>query len=636
MLTQQQIVEQLVHKARVVIVQPLGWGKRDIYLQATQQLRDQDEGVTVVISRVAVQTATSACIDAVTNQTFAERAQLIEACNTKQCDTLYISPEQLADDSLFAVLSQLRIALLVIEEAHHLSQLGAMSDPHYLRIAKLLNVLPENIRVLATTATANRRVTEDIAKKIGASVCSKGPVSLGSVHLHKVLLPTTEARYAWLWQNRQTLQRPSLIYAATVRECERLSEWLNEAGCETLVYHTGLSLRERTKRETAFTEGRVQTLICTTATTTFFNKEDIHTIIHYDRPLSIVTYYQQLTNAGRGIQAALAVILYDNALKPHVPNPATQQANYQAVIDCIAQHDGITLTQLKARLNQTDHQLTAHLQHALIDGLIEKERTVYYRTPKPFLLQQAYTRHVEEARQLEYNGLSYLLQVPTCLMQTMAAALDDTTAAPCGKCSYCTQLAPTEDRIRPQASDAVTKFFEARAVTFTPHKKSAIYGRALRHRLSASLALGSSDEPRGRQMMQEYKAQAFSETTLHRAASALQPLCTENTVITALSTGQTFAKMLAKRLALPYIEAFAPLPVTTETRLNDVQQETYAREAITCYDVDVADKHVIIVTAVTRSGWTLAIAADYLGAKQTTGFALIDEKEEVRDDLDTK
>lgn len=631
MLTKQQIIAKLIEKERVVIVQPLGWGKRDIYEQATKQLRAQDEGVTVVISRVPA----GPCIDAVTNQTFAERQQLIEACNTKRCDTLYISPEQLADNSLFAVLSQLRIALLVIEEAHHLSKLGATSDPHYLRIAQLLKVLPENIRVLATTATANRRVTNDIAKKIGASICSKGAVSLSSLHLHKVLLPTTEEKYAWLAQNNTLLTKPSLIYATTVRECERITEWL---GHEAAVYHPQLSLRERTALEQQFLTGEVTTLVCTTATTTFFKKDDIATIIHYDRPLSIVTYYQQLTNGGRGIAQAVAIILYDNASKPHVPKPAWQQAQYQAIINCVAAGDGLTTAQIKAQINQPDAIIQESLQHAVIDGLLDKERSTYYRTPKPFIMQQAYTRHVEEARQLEYNGLSYLLQIPACLMQTMAIALDDTSAPPCGKCSYCTQLAPTIDTTAPLALAEVEAFFTNRITTFSGHKKSAITNRPLRQRLTTGIALSLSDEPLGVQILAEkFTDGVFSQRTLQLAASCLAAHCEPTTIIVPIPSTRhpqlvpQFAQQLAEALNVPYVEVFDKRPTTNRqaTYLNDVQQEQHIREHLhVTTTADFSDKHVIIVDDIVRSRFTFAIAADYLAPTNPasiTAFALVNE-----------
>ena len=628
MIAQQHLVTQLIAKQRVLIVQPMGWGKRRIYEQATKKLRAQNEGVTVVISPIQSTMADSAVIDRTTNQTFAERQQLIYACNTQRCQFLFISPEQLADDSLFALLSQLRIALLVIEEAHHLSRIGTTSDPHYRRIAQLLTILPENIRVLATTATANRRVTEDIAKHLGSPIIVKGSLSLTSLHLHKLLVPTTEQKYAWLKQNATHFTKPTLIYAASVRECERIADWLRLLGLRVGLYP---------KQTQAFMDNQLDVLLCTTATTTIFTKGDVQTVIHYDRPLSIVTYYQQISNAGRSIPRANCIILYKEKFAP-LPKPSFKQAQYQEIITFIEGFDGVTLPTLKAAINYKDSVIQDSLTRAVMDGLLEKERNTYYRTPKPYILQQAYTRHVEQARQLEYNGLSYMLQTNGCLMQTTATTLDDTEARPCGKCSYCTQLSPTIDRIEPKDVQEVKQFFEARTTVFMPHKKSAMTNRPLRQRFTTGLALSYSDEPLGKAIYDEkFNDGIFSQATIDRVVQLLQPLCDSQTVIVPIPSTRhttlvpTLAKQVAQALGVAYSMCFSKQKDTAVQSkcLNEAQQEQNIRHHLVLAPAtDFSDQHVILLDDFVDSRWTFAVAADVLhttAPRQITAVALVDQ-----------
>lgn len=624
----QQLITQLIAKQRVLIVQPMGWGKRHIYEQATKRLRAQNEGVTVVISPITTTMANSAVIDATTNQTFAERQQLIYTCNTQRCQFLFISPEQLADDSLFALLSQLRIALLVIEEAHHLSRIGATSDPHYRRIAQLLTILPENIRVLATTATANRRVTQDIAKQLGSPIIVKGALSLTSLHLHKLLVPTTAQKYAWLKQNATHFTKPTLIYAATVRECERIADWLRLLGLRVGLYP---------KQAQAFMDNSLDVLLCTTSTTTIFTKGDVQTVIHYDRPLSIVKYYQQISNAGRSIPRANCIILYKEKFAP-LPKPSFQQEQYQAIIAFIDRFDGVTVQTLKSTINYSDNVIQDSLTRAVMDGLLEKERNTYYRTPKPYILQQAYTRHVEQARQLEYNGLSYMLQTTSCLMQTTATTLDDTEARPCGKCSYCTQLSPTIDHIEREAVQEVEQFFEARTTIFVPHKKSAISNRPLRQRFTTGLALSYSDEPLGETFYREkFHDGTFSQATVDRVVQLLQPLCDSETVIVPIPSTRhtalvpTLAKSAAQALGVSYSECLSKQQKTAiqSKCLNDVQQEQNIRNHLVLAPAtDFTHKKIILLDDFVDSRWTFAVAADVLSEatpRDIIAVALVDK-----------
>lgn len=258
---QEKAIHKVLQKKRVLVIQKTGWGKSLVYFLVTKLMRQRGEGVTLIISPLLSLTRNqinstqkyaivAECINHGINNTELERQQVIERCNFGQCDVLFITPEQLKKEEFIALLSQLKVGLFVVDEAHCISDWGHDFRPDYRRIHQLLNILPKNVAVLATTATANNRVIEDVARQLGECEIIRGELQRDTLHLHKLPLPTAEQKYAWIAKNIKKFHGSGIIYATTVKECERLSVWLQSNGVNARAYHASLKEHEKLDLET--------------------------------------------------------------------------------------------------------------------------------------------------------------------------------------------------------------------------------------------------------------------------------------------------------------------------------------------------------------------------------------------------
>jgi len=221
---------------------------------------------------------------------------------TEQVDILLISPERLADEEFretaLLPISQ-RIGLFVVDEAHCISDWGHDFRPDYRRIVRVLQALPQNIPVLATTATANNRVINDIITQLGQNLSvSRGLLTRESLQLQNIYLPQPAARMAWLAQYLPSLPGCGIIYTLTVRDAERVARWLQSQKIDAKAYHSALNNEARLSLEEQLLNNEIKVLVATTALGMGFDKPDLGFVIHYQRPGSVVHYYQQVGRAG--------------------------------------------------------------------------------------------------------------------------------------------------------------------------------------------------------------------------------------------------------------------------------------------------------------------------------------------------
>jgi len=307
-------------RGRLLLVQKTGWGKSYVYFIVTKLLRETGAGPTLLISpllalmRNQILQAERMGIRAVTinsdNQNDWERAET--AIRENNVDILLISPERLANEHfrtevLAGVAAQ--IALLVIDEAHCISDWGHDFRPHYRLIQRIVQTLPANLRLLATTATANNRVISDLKEVLGPNLSiSRGDLNRPSLRLQTIQLASQSERLAWLAAQIATLPGSGIIYTLTVRDANRVAEWLQSQGLNVESY-TSETGERREKLENALLENRVKALVATTALGMGFDKPDLGFVIHYQTPGSVIAYYQQVGRAGRALNAAYGILL---------------------------------------------------------------------------------------------------------------------------------------------------------------------------------------------------------------------------------------------------------------------------------------------------------------------------------------
>jgi ATP-dependent DNA helicase RecQ len=311
------IVEGL---GRLLVVQKTGWGKSFVYFIATKLLREAGEGPTLLISpllalmRNQIAAAERMGLRAVTiNSDNRDDWVAVEtAIQRDEVDILVISPERLANERFGAeVLPGVatRIALLVIDEAHCISDWGHDFRPHYRLLERIVRTLPPNLRLLATTATANNRVMDDLRAVLGPNLdVSRGDLNRPSLALQSIRLPSQAERLAWLAERVPMLPGHGIIYTLTVRDAVQVAEWLRSRGVNVESY-TGETGDRRAELEQALLDNHVKALVATTALGMGFDKPDLAFVIHYQTPGSVVFYYQQVGRAGRALDAAYGILL---------------------------------------------------------------------------------------------------------------------------------------------------------------------------------------------------------------------------------------------------------------------------------------------------------------------------------------
>ena len=318
---QKEAITQIIEQTkRLLVVQKTGWGKSFVYFIATKLLRESGSGPALLISpllalmRNQIAAAQKMGLKAVTiNSDNTDDWNAIEqAIISDSVDIVLISPERLANQQFTQnVLSQIasNISLLIIDEAHCISDWGHDFRPDYRRIERIIKNLPSNLRVLATTATANQRVMDDLIAILGPNIAiSKGDLNRPSLTLQTIKLPSQIERLAWLAEQLHNLQGSGIIYTLTVRDANQVAKWLQSQGFNVEAYTTD-SGDKRPELEEKLLNNKVKALVATTALGMGYDKPDLSFVIHYQMPNSVVAYYQQVGRAGRALPNAYGVLL---------------------------------------------------------------------------------------------------------------------------------------------------------------------------------------------------------------------------------------------------------------------------------------------------------------------------------------
>ena len=307
-------------KGRLLVVQKTGWGKSFVYFIATKLLREAGAGPALLISpllalmrnQIAAAERMGVHADTINSDNLNDWAAVEAKLRRNETDILLISPERLANERFGTeVLAPIagQISMLVIDEAHCISDWGHDFRPHYRLLERIVKTLPPTVRLLATTATANNRVMDDLCAVLGPKLeLSRGDLNRGSLSLQTIRLPSQAERLAWLAEQLATLQGHGIIYTLTVRDAYQVAEWLKSQGFNVEAY-TGETGDRREALEQALLQNKVKALVATTALGMGYDKPDLAFVIHYQMPGSVVAYYQQVGRAGRALDAAYGVLL---------------------------------------------------------------------------------------------------------------------------------------------------------------------------------------------------------------------------------------------------------------------------------------------------------------------------------------
>lgn len=447
----------VVERRRALVVQRTGWGKSAVYFLATALLRELGNGPTVIVSpllalmRNQIDAAARAGVHAATinSANIDQWHDVQQDVLAGRIDVLLVSPERLNNpDFRESVLPELTASagMLVVDEAHCISDWGHDFRPDYRRLRTLLAELPNGVPVLATTATANDRVVRDVADQLDLgrqdTLVLRGELDRESLHLGVLDLPSPQARIAWLAEHLGDLPGSGIIYTLTVAAAHETASFLRDNGFEVVAYSGRTDPAERERIEQDLLANRIKAVAATSALGMGFDKPDLGFVIHLGSPASPIAYYQQIGRAGRGVDRADVLLLpgvEDKDIWKYFaslafpPEPAVRQ-----VVDALASAGRpLSTMALEPRCNLSRSRLEMVLKVLDVDGAVQRVKGGWLATGSDWQYDAERYRGIAEARRAEQQTMLEYQSTGTCRMEFLLRQLDAPHAEPCGRCDNC-------------------------------------------------------------------------------------------------------------------------------------------------------------------------------------------------------
>lgn len=658
-------------RKKLLVVQRTGWGKSSVYFIATRILRDRGAGPTLIVSpllalmRNQVEAAEALGIRATridsTNQD--DWGDLFEDVLAGKYDALLVSPERLSNEKFVEdVLLPLAntIGLLVVDEAHCISDWGHDFRPDYRRIVNVLRQMPPNMPVLGTTATANDRVINDVVEQLGDIGVVRGSLARDSLALQTVVLGDQASRLAWLAKYVPTLEGTGIIYVLTKRDADRVTEWLRKNGIDAHSYYSGVTHDDfddisayRHHLEQQLLENKIKVLVATVALGMGYDKPDLSFVIHYQAPGSVVAYYQQVGRAGRAIDRATVVLLSgaeDVNIHEYFRRTAfPSERQVREILSALEDSDGLNVRELEGRVNLRFGQIEAVVKYLSVENPapLVKQGSKWVRTPVRYRLDHEKIERLTGQREMEWQEIQAYISSDGCLMEYLRRALDDPEAKACGKCANClgepTVPVDIDHELGVRAAD-----FLRRAEMPLETKKQVAAGAFEIYGFRGNLPLGLraedgrvlsrwGDAGWGKMVADGKHANRFPDELVVASAEMIidrwqpDPMPEWVTCVPSRNHPQLvpdFARRLAAALGLPFI------PAVDKIRDNE-QQKGQQNRFRQCQNLDgafgivgdVPDSTVLLVDDVTNSRWTMTVVAAVLldaGSGPVLPFALAD------------
>ncbi len=702
---QWEAIDGVLHNRRQLVVQRTGWGKSMIYFIASKFLREKGRGMTLLISplialmrnQVAAAERVGVRCYTINSTNPNEWKGIREKILSDAADILIVSPERLANDSFREkILEPItdRIALLVIDEAHCVSDWGHDFRPDYKKISRLLAHLPPTVPVLATTATATNRVVADIEAQLGGAVAvQRGSLVRKSLYLQNIRLRSKEARLAWLADTlRSRIPGSGIVYALTIRDAEIVARWLRQNGISAYAYSSNSlppadiapELRDELKGSAEWTNAedsgartgiyrrfledlllanRVRALVATSALSMGFDKPDLAFVIHYQRPKSVVDYYQQVGRAGRGVDSAYGVLLNgeeDDEIADYFIRCAFPPEDMvRQVLDAVAAAPrGLSIVELDRKLNIRHKQIEQVLRFVMSENPqpIVKEGAKYRATPfvNSYRLPVDTIRRLTEIRHAERRNMDEYVNASGCLMKflcdTLESPSEDTSCDRCANCRPDLRLpdavdpsleqaaaillrkshVPISPRVRwVDAESAITRFELVRNSVIPPELRMAegralsLYGVGEWGRL-VRRGKYQTQPPRFDDQLVEACAQMLREWTPQKSPVWIVPIPSRRNN----SLVGDFAERLARRLGMP---CWRGLAKTIETPMQKEMESSAFQQnnVINAFAVKGQPPQggCFLVDDMVDSRWTLTVASAVLreaGVEFVVPLALAD------------
>ena len=454
----------VVQRRRALVVQRTGWGKSAVYFIAAKLLREQGRGATVIVSpllalmRNQVDAAMRAGVRAATinSGNVTEWDDIHQRVGAGEIDVLLVSPERLNNpefrDNVLPALAA-DAGLVVVDEAHCVSDWGHDFRPAYRRIRTLVAELGADTPVLATTATANDRVVQDVAAQLGVgadtsggtdTLVLRGGLDRESLHLSVVQIASAAERVAWIGAQLNSFEGSGIIYTLTVAGARDLATLLKDLGHNVAAYTGATDPTEREQLEADLLANRVKALVATSALGMGFDKPDLDFVIHLGAPPSPIAYYQQVGRAGRATDRAQVILLpspQDRDIWNYFASVAfPSEAMVRRVIDALEPDRAQSTAALEPQVDLGRSRLEMVLKVLDVDGSVRRVKGGWIATGQPWVHDEERYRRLDEARRREQQAMLDYQTTERCRMAFLREQLDDPELgddAACGRCDNC-------------------------------------------------------------------------------------------------------------------------------------------------------------------------------------------------------
>ena len=459
-------------RKRTLLVARTGFGKSAVYFSATKMLRSRGWGPSIVISpllalmrdQVAAANKLGLRAETINSSNADDWGEIEGALLADEIDLLLIAPERLANPGFRERVFSMMLArpfALVCDEAHCISDWGHDFRPDYLRLRKVIDELPSWAPILATTATANQRVTNDVASQLGSeTVVLRTSLDRASLHCSVIELDDDAERLAWVADHLGEIPGSGIIYALTVDQAIATADYLRLRGHDVAAYSGSTDTEDRARLEDRLRNNEMKALVATSALGMGFDKSDMAFCIHLGLPPTPVAYYQQIGRAGRGIPRAEVIALprpredariwawFESVSMP-------SQDVCERVLAELSETAPMSIPRLEVAVNMGRSRLSTLLSILDVQGAVRRAKGGWYRTANDWTYDGELAERLTQLRADESNQMRQYASHDGCRLRYLRDLLDDVEAADCGRCDLCLARAGEPSRWQAAVSAGV-------------------------------------------------------------------------------------------------------------------------------------------------------------------------------------
>ncbi|HLI08794.1 MAG TPA: RecQ family ATP-dependent DNA helicase [Ktedonobacteraceae bacterium] len=623
---QRDIIQRLVEGKRVLAIQRTGWGKSLCYQMASLYYPN----LTIVFSplKALMRDQCQRCNEAyripsaIISSEFSqeENRATLELAKKGSIKILFIAPERLDNTDWQTAVTQMRISMIVVDEAHCISTWGHDFRPHYRRIVNLLKALPGNVPVLALTATANQRVEKDILQQIGSGTqVIRGTMQRPNLYLHVERLQGHQEKLGYLAQVLPKIPGTGIIYTATQRDAETVAAFLRKREIASEYYHAGREDTLRLEIQQKWMGNKYKAICSTNALGMGIDKQDIRFVIHYQIPASPIHYYQEVGRAGRDGKVSWCILLYD-------PNDLDIQEHFIQTSRPEGKHYATVLSLLRTRsyrlydiLRETGLQknvvqtilVDLEEQHFIERNLISREYSAVARLGQ-INFSDYDARHIEKEREL--SDLRRYAEGSECYMEYLTTYLGDEPGYRCRQCGQCRRSNFPTVSVTERIKGEVTRFLEEENL---PRIEKRGGDKQPGHEAGWALSYyGTSYIGRLVRASKYESAGPFAPGLVNRAVEVIRtryPIAAINGIVSVPPTKsgnlvEQFARQVAQRLGIEYLPVVAKVRSTQEQKAltNFVQKTDNVKAAFSVYSRElVVGRSLLLIDDIYDSGSTL-------------------------------